>query len=189
LELISDLVDISRLETGLIAPELTSISWDGIMEGCVEVARGVSEPLGIEIVEEIEPDLPDIFASEVRLSQLINNLVSNSARYTPSGGKIYIKAREEGDNILVCVEDEGGGIEPDALPHIFEDFYKGDPESKEGTGLGLSICKRIVDMHHGDIWAESPIPETGKGTRIAFTIPKGAICDLTYWERKEEGES
>jgi len=189
LELISDLVDISRLETGLIAPELTSISWDGIMEGCVEVAKGIAEPEGIEIVEEIEPDLPDIFASEVRLSQLINNLVSNSVRYTPSGGKICIRAREEEDNIMVCVEDEGSGIKPEALPHIFEDFYRGDPESKEGTGLGLSICKRIVEMHHGEIWVESPVPETGIGTRISFTIPKGAICDLTFWERKEEGES
>lgn len=189
LELISDLVDISRLETGLIAPELTSISWDGIMEGCVEVAKGIAEPKGIEIVEEIEPDLPDIFASEVRLSQLINNLVSNAARYTPSGGKIYMKAKEEGENIMVCVEDEGSGIKPEALPHIFEDFYKGDPDSKEGTGLGLSICKRIVEMHHGEIWVESPVPETGIGTRFTFTVPKGAICDLTFWERKEEGES
>jgi signal transduction histidine kinase len=189
LELISDLVDISRLETGLIAPELTSISWDEIMEGCVEVAKGIAEPKGIEIVEEIEPDLPDIFASEVRLSQLINNLVSNAARYTPSGGKIFIKARQEEDNILVCVEDEGSGIKAEALPHIFEDFYKGDPDSKEGTGLGLSICKRIVEMHHGEIRVESPVPETGIGARFTFTVPKGAICDLTYWERKEEGES
>jgi len=189
LELISDLVDISRLETGLIAPELTTISWDEVIAGCVEVARGLAEPKGIEIVEDIQPGLPDIFASEVRLSQLINNLVSNSVRHTPGGGKIHIKAREEEDRILVCVEDEGSGIKPEALPHIFEDFYKGDPDSKEGTGLGLSICRRVVEMHHGEIWAESPVPETGKGTRIAFTIPKGAICDLKYWERKEEGES
>ena len=89
----------------------------------------------------------------------------------------------------VYVEDEGSGIEPGILPNIFDDFFKGDRESREGTGLGLSICKRIVEMHHGRIWAESPPPGREKGTRITFTIPKGAICDLTFWDKQKEEES
>jgi signal transduction histidine kinase len=189
LELISDIVDISRLETGHIAPELTSVSWRQVLENCIEVARGLVEPAGIELVEDIDPDLPEIFASEVRLCQLINNLVSNSVRYTPSGAKICIKAAQRDDDVVVYVEDEGTGIKPEVLPNIFDDFFKGDRESREGTGLGLSICKRIVEMHHGRIWAESPAPGSDRGTRITFTIPKGAICDLTFWEKQKEDRS
>jgi signal transduction histidine kinase len=189
LELISDIVDISRLETGHIAPELATVSWKKVLENCIDVARGLVDSKGIELVEEIEPDLPEIFASEVRLCQLVNNLLSNSVRYTPSGAKIYIKAGQEDDDIVVYVEDEGSGIRPGILPNIFDDFFKGDQESREGTGLGLSICKRIVEMHHGRIWAESPVPGGDKGTRITFTIPKGAICDLTFWEKQKEDRS
>ncbi|RJP27806.1 MAG: GAF domain-containing protein [Actinobacteria bacterium] len=189
LELISDIVDISRLETGHIAPELTTVSWKQVLENCIEVARGLVEPEGIVLVEEIEPDLPEIFASEVRLCQLINNLISNSVRYTPGGARIFIRAGQEEDEIVVQIEDEGSGIEPEIMPNIFDDFFKGDRESREGTGLGLSICKRIVEMHHGRIWAESPAPGKDKGTRITFTIPKGAICDLTFWEKQKEDGS
>ena len=189
LELISDIVDISRLETGHIAPELTTVSWKQALESCIEVARGLAEPKGIELVVAIESDLPEIFASEVRLCQLINNLVSNSVRYTPSGAKILIRAYQDEDDVVVYVEDEGSGIEPAILPDIFDDFFKGDRESREGTGLGLSICKRIVEMHHGRIWAESPAPDRDTGTRITFTIPKGAICDLTFWEKEKEDRS
>jgi signal transduction histidine kinase len=189
LELISDIVDLSKLEAGLIEPELTTVSWEEVLENCVEVARGLSDPMGIELVEEVDPDLPAIFGSEVRLCQLINNLVSNSVRYTPRGGSIRMKALQVDDNVSVCVEDEGEGIRPEILPKIFDDFFKGDPECQEGTGLGLSICKRIVEMHNGRIWAESPVTESGKGTRITFVIPKGAICDLTYWNKQKEEES
>lgn len=189
LELISDLVDISRLESGLIAPELATVSWQEALENCIEVARGLVEHEGIELVEEIESDLPEIFGSEVRLCQLINNLVSNSVRYTPTGAKIYIRVAQKDDDVMVSVEDEGSGIDPDILPKVFDDFIKGDPDSKEGTGLGLSICRRIVEMHHGRIWAESPAPGSDKGTCMTFTIPKGAICDLTYWEKQKEEQS
>ncbi len=189
LELISDIVDISRLETGHIAPELTTVSWKQVLDSCIEVARGLVEPRGIELIEDIDPDLPEIFASEVRLCQLINNLVSNSVRYTPSGAKICLRAYQEEDNIVVHVEDEGCGVKPEILPNIFDDFFKGDSESREGTGLGLSICRRIVEMHHGRIWAESPAPGGERGTRITFTIPKGAICDLTFWEKEKEDRS
>jgi signal transduction histidine kinase len=189
LELISDIVDMSKLEAGLIAPEMETVSWGVVLGNCIEVARGLTDAKGIELVTDIEPDLPEIFGSEVRLCQLINNLVSNAVRYTPGGGKIYLKASREDDDVEVFVEDEGSGIRPEILPKIFDDFFKGDPEARDGTGLGLSICKRIVEMHQGRIWAASPAPGSGAGTRVTFSIPKGAICDLRYPEREKEGES
>lgn len=188
LELISDIVDMSKLEAGLVAPEMETVSWSEVLGNCIEVARGLTDPKGIVLVTDIEPGLPEIFGSEVRLCQLINNLVSNAVRYTPGGGKIYIHASQEDDSVVVYVEDEGSGIRPEILPKIFDDFFKGDPEAREGTGLGLSICQRIVEMHHGKIWAESPAPGSGTGTRVTFCVPKGAICDLKYTEKRKEEE-
>jgi two-component system sensor histidine kinase BaeS len=135
-------------------------------------------PRGIMVTTEIRRPLPEVFASDIRLQQLILNLVSNSVRFTPRGGRITIRAYVENDAVKVSVEDEGSGIAPDQLPHIFEEFYKGDPDSPQGTGLGLSICKRIVDMHRGGIVAESPVPETGKGTRVTFFIPVGVASGI-----------
>ncbi|OFW59967.1 MAG: hypothetical protein A2W01_08660 [Candidatus Solincola sediminis] len=189
LELISDIVDLSRLEAGLIYPELAGVAWKDVLDSCVEVARGLCDPAGILLVKDIEPDLPEIFGSEVRLCQLINNLVSNGVRYTPRDGKIYVRARDVDDSVEVCVEDEGHGIRPEIMPNIFNDFFKGDPECLEGTGLGLSICKRIVQMHNGRIWAESPAPGKDIGTLVTFIIPNGSICNLAFGEaqREEEG--
>jgi signal transduction histidine kinase len=178
MELISDLLELSRIESGQVLTELKQVLWEEILGAAVETAHELAEPRGIVVTSDIRHPLPEVFASDIRLQQLILNLVSNSVRYTPRGGKITVRARLEDDAVVVGVEDEGSGIEADKLPHVFEEFYKGDPDAPEGTGLGLSICKRIVDMHRGEISAESPVPETGKGTRISFSIPVGVTCGL-----------
>jgi len=170
LELISDLLDVSRLETGQMATEMEMTSLQKVLEGCIDTARGIAEPNGIKVVSDIGSDFPQIFASEIRLAQVINNLVSNAVRYTPGGGTIKLRASLKGKKILIEVEDNGSGISKEAMPRIFEDFYRGDRDT-EGTGLGLSICKRAVELHGGRIWAESPVPETGKGTRFSVTLP------------------
>ena len=172
LELISDLLDVSRLETGQMATEMEMTSLQKVLEACVDTARGLAEPNGIKVVSDIEPDFPPIFASEIRLAQVINNLVSNAVRYTPGGGTVAIRARLQDKRILIEVEDDGSGISKEAMPRIFEDFFRGDRET-EGTGLGLSICKRAVELHGGRLWAESPVPGTGSGTRFSFTLPLG----------------
>ena len=178
MELISSLLELSRLESGQVLLELKTVSWEEVLGAAVETAHELAAPKGIVVATEIRRPLPEVFASDIRLQQVILNLVSNSVRFTPRGGRITIRARCENDTVTVSVEDEGTGIEPDKLPHVFEEFYKGDPESPEGTGLGLSICKRIVDMHRGGIWAESPVRETGRGTRFTFSIPVGVTCRL-----------
>jgi signal transduction histidine kinase len=178
MELISDLLELSRIESGQVIAELKTVSWEEVLSAAVEMAHELAEPQGIIVATDIHRPLPEVFASDIRLQQLILNLVSNSVRYTPRGGRITISARLENDAVMVSVQDEGAGIEPDKLPHIFEEFYKGDPESPEGTGLGLSISKRIVDMHRGEIRAESPVPGTGRGTMVTFSIPLGVTCGL-----------
>jgi signal transduction histidine kinase len=188
MELISDLLELSRLESGQVLLELRTVSWDEVLGAAVEMAHELAEPQGINVATEIHHPFPEVFASEIRLQQLILNLVSNSVRFTPRGGTITISARVENDAVVVSVGDEGTGIEPDKIPHIFKEFYKGDPEDPGGTGLGLSICKRIVDVHNGGIWADSPVPETGKGTRVTFSIPVGVTCRMEDRWMLEEGQ-
>jgi signal transduction histidine kinase len=178
MELISDLLELSRLESGQVITELKVVSWEEVLGATVEMAHELAAPESITVTTEIHRPLPEVFASDIRLQQLILNLVSNSVRHTPRGGRITIRAQRENDAVTVEVEDDGAGVAPEHLPHVFKEFYKGDPESPEGTGLGLSICKRIVDMHHGGIFLESPVPATGRGTRASFFIPVGVTCLL-----------
>jgi len=170
LELISDLLDITRLEVGQVTTELRMISLDKVLNECVDTAIALTEPRGIKLSSKLEGEFPEIYGSDIRLAQVLNNLVSNSIRYTPEGGKIEISARRNRDVIEISVEDEGSGIDSKDLPYVFDDFYRAD-QSTEGTGLGLSICKRIVELHGGKIWIESPVRGKGKGTKVTFTIP------------------
>ena len=187
MELISDLLELSRLESGQIITEFKTVAWEEVLGAAIEMAHELASPKGITVTTEIRRPLPEVFASDIRLQQLILNLVSNSVRYTPRGGRISIRAQRDDDAVTVSVSDDGTGIAPEHLPRIFEEFYKGDPESPEGTGLGLSICKRIVDMHHGVIGVESPVPETGMGTRVFFSIPIGVTCLLEErWMLEED---
>jgi signal transduction histidine kinase len=187
MELISDLLELSRLESGQVIKELKVVSWEEVMGAAVEMAHELASPESITVTTEIHRPLPEVFASDIRLQQLILNLVSNSVRHTPRSGRITIRAKREDDTVTVSVEDDGAGVAPQHLPHVFEEFYQGDPESPEGTGLGLSICKRIVDMHHGEIHLESPAPETGVGTLVSFCIPVGVTCLLEErWMLEED---
>jgi signal transduction histidine kinase len=187
MELISDLLELSRLESGQIVTEFKTIAWEEVLGAAVEMAHELASLQGITVATEIHRPLPEVFASDIRLQQLILNLVSNSVRHTPRGGRITIRARRENDAVTVDIEDSGTGIDPGHLPHVFEEFFKGDPESLEGTGLGLSICKRIIDMHHGTIEVTSPVPETGTGTLVSFSIPIGVTCRVEDRYMLEEG--
>lgn len=112
-----------------------------------------------------------VFADRNRLRQILANLLGNAVKFTPSGGKITVSARQEKDQAHFCVEDTGPGIAPAHLVLIFERFYQITPAEqglKEGLGLGLSIVKGLVELHGGRIWVES---EPGKGARFHFTLP------------------
>lgn len=178
MDMITSLLDLSRLESGQVLEEFRPVWLEEVLGAALETAHELAAPKGIQVSAEIKRPLPEIFASDIRLQQLILNLVSNSVRHTPKGGRITISAQRLGDQVIVSVEDEGTGIPPEILPRIFDEFFKGDPDSPEGTGLGLSISKRIVALHGGRIWAESPVPETGKGTRVTFVLPTGLSCPL-----------
>jgi signal transduction histidine kinase len=108
---------------------------------------------------------------KLRLTELFDNLIGNSAKYSSDGGTITIDAKQDKDFVTVSIKDTGIGIAEEQLSHVFDEFYKAD-ESRhdfDSSGLGLSICKRIVEKQGGKIWAESE--GEGKGTTMFFTLP------------------
>jgi len=120
---------------------------------------------------EIEKGLPTVHADEGKLGQVLINLVDNSSKFTPDGGKLRIEAVREGDWCRVSVIDNGIGIKKEDQERIFEQFCRIDsPLDREegGTGLGLTIVRQIVEEHGGRIWVES---EYGRGSRFTFTLP------------------
>ena len=173
LGLISDLLDIPRIETGQIIQEMKEVSLLEVVKGCVDDLGSKATEKGIKLKTELPQSLPAINGSVTRLQQVIANLLDNAINYTPEG-EVTIRVNEKDNDIRVEIMDSGIGIPPEDLPRLFEDFFRGSNVEVKGTGLGLSIAKRIVEAHRGRIWAESPCPETNKGSKLTIALPKGS---------------
>ena len=171
LNLISDLLDIPRIETGQIVQEMKEISLREVVKRSLDDLRNLAKEKGVKLKVELPETLPKIRGSSPRLQQVITNLVDNAINYTPEG-VVTIRVREVGKNMQVEVMDTGIGIPPKDLPRVFDDFFRASNVDKKGTGLGLSIVKRIVETHRGKIWVESPCPESNTGSKFTFTLPK-----------------
>ena len=174
LGLISDLLDIPRIETGQIIQEMKEFSLLPVVKSCVDELSNRVKEKGIKLKAELPQSLPNINGSSARLQQVIANLLDNAISYTPKG-EVTIRVSEKDNDIRVEVMDTGIGIPPEDLPRLFEDFFRGSNVEVKGTGLGLSIAKRIVEAHRGRIWAESPCPETNKGSKFTLALPKGEL--------------
>ena len=165
--LISDLLDVARIETGTLAvvPEPTDVA---TLAG--EARNAFRSGGGSHRVDvELPPDLPWVMADRLRMIQVLGNLLSNAARNSPENSPISVSAAREDVHVAVSVSDEGRGIPAESLPHLFRKFSRIEAGEQAGdTGLGLAICKGIVEAHGGRIWAESDGP--GLGARFTFTI-------------------
>ena len=186
LELISDLLDISRIEGGQIIREVGKVSLSQVVEDSVENVRGLAKEWKIGLKVEMLKSLPQIKASGTRLQQVITNLLTNAIKFTPEKGKVKLRVTEREGDTQVEVLDTGVGISAEDLPKIFDDFYRSNDTEQVGTGLGLSIAKRIVEAHGGRIWAESPNPEDEltRGSKFTFTLPKSLV--VTARKRSEK---
>ncbi len=171
LKLISDLLDIPRIETGQLVQEMETVSLQQVISNCLEEQRNLAREKGLKLEVELPETLPKIRGSSPRLQQVLTNLLNNAVNYT-NEGIITVRVMEMDDRIQVEVMDTGVGIPPQDLPRIFEDFFRASNVDKKGTGLGLSISKRIVEAHGGRIWVESPCPETSVGCKFTFTLDK-----------------
>ena len=169
--LIGDLLDVARIETGTlsVAPGPADVA-DMVDEaGNRFLSGGGRDNLHVDLA----PDLPPVMADRRRVVQVLSNLLSNAAGYSPEGSPIRVSAVREGVHVAVSVADEGRGVSAGLLPHLFRKFSRIDGGDRgsgiEGSGLGLAICKGIVEAHGGRIWAESDGP--GLGARFTFTVP------------------
>jgi signal transduction histidine kinase len=170
LNLISDLLDIPRIETGQLVQEMGQVSLVQVVKTSLVDLRQLAKQKGLKLKTELPQGLPRIRGSAPRLRQVVTNLVNNAINFTPEGS-VTIRVRKKGKEIRVEVLDTGIGIPPQDMPRMFEDFFRGSNVETKGTGLGLSISRRIVEAHGGKIWAESPCSETSKGCKFTFTLP------------------
>jgi len=171
LTLITDLLDIPRIESGQIAQEMKEVSLNETVKRSVEGLDSLARKRGITLKVELPPSSPKVYASNRRLQQVITNLTNNAINYTREGTAL-VRVTDDDSDVRVEVIDTGIGIPPQDLPRLFDDFFRGSNVETKGTGLGLSISKRIIEAHGGKIWAESPCPESNKGTKFTFTLPK-----------------
>jgi two-component system phosphate regulon sensor histidine kinase PhoR len=173
-ELASELLDLSKIESGLINQEREELNLEEVIKEHVSLYLEKAEEKSLDLVHK--PCGKDVFimANRINIEEVLSNLISNAIRYTPHGGKIEVWADETGDCTMIHVADTGLGISPDLLENIFERFYRVKNEKTRyinGTGLGLAIVKSIVESHHGTIKVDSV---EGEGTRFTINLPKTA---------------
>ena len=168
--LISDLLDIGRIETGTLSVTMAPAAVAGLLDQARNtfLSGGGRHTLQIDL----PPDLPWVMADEQRIVQVLNNLISNAAKHSPESSPIRIDACRDDVHVAISVSDRGRGIRPETLPHLFRKYVgdnDGKPTGTAGVGLGLTICKGLVEAHGGRIRAASGGP--GRGTRFTFTVP------------------
>lgn len=166
LQLISDVLDLAKIESGIIELKLVEVD---LRELCKELVVSIRIKVPAEVALCVVPDLPSYImrCDKVRLTQIISNFINNAIKHT-SKGTILLGYEIRRDEIEFSVTDTGDGMSPEVQRHVFDRFYKGN-SFKQGTGLGLSICKSIIEQVGGKIGVES---EIGKGSRFWFTLPR-----------------
>lgn len=166
--MIDDLLDASRLEAGGLSLNRSDVSIPLLTKRLVERFSIQSKKHSLSM--DFSKDFPVILADENRLEQVLSNLISNAIKYSPEG-KIQISGQIRPEQVILCVSDEGPGIDPHDLPHIFDRFYRSTNAVKQtkGAGLGLYLARAIIEVHGGRIWAE---PKPDNGARICFSLPR-----------------
>jgi signal transduction histidine kinase/CheY-like chemotaxis protein len=167
-QLIEDLLDISRIESGRLRLDVQTIDLAEVVHAGVESVRLAADAKGIKLQELAEPRINFVSGDPGRLQQVVWNLASNAVKFTPSGGRIQVQVERINSHVEIVVEDNGEGIDPASLGSVFDRFWQVDElrRTGQGVGLGLSIVKEIVNLHGGTIVAHSE----GRGKGATFTV-------------------
>jgi len=167
-QLVDDLLDISRISTGKLSLKLEPLRIKPLLEQTIGSSQPAAESKGLRLHVKVDED-GVIEADAVRMRQIIGNLLSNAMKFTPRGGLIEVSSHTAGSSATITVRDTGRGIEPSLLPHIFERFRQATSAEAGGLGLGLTIVKHLVEIHGGEIHAESE--GAGKGAVFIVRFP------------------
>jgi len=169
--LVDDLLDLSRIESGRWQPTLSEVDVAAVARESWAALAARAAAHGVELALDIGSGAERVAADPDALRQVLTNLMENSLRYTPAGGRVICMTKRVEDGVAVGIHDDGLGIPREHLPRIFERFYRADASrSREegGTGLGLAIVKHLVEAHGGRVSAES---ERGSGTTVTCVFP------------------
>jgi signal transduction histidine kinase len=186
LDLINDVLDLSKVEAGQVELEVATFSLREALERGVVMVRERATKNGVALSLELAPEVDLVDGDERRVRQVVFNLLSNAVKFTPGGGSVVVSSARVNGEVQVAVTDTGPGIAPEDQERIFEEFQQTDvgAQQREGTGLGLALSKRLVELHGGRIWVES---EPGRGSRFVFTLPleQGTAVDTVLAPRPD----
>ena len=169
LRMVDSLLQFARIESGTIKLRVSLQSVPELLRRIVSSFSTAATKKGISLRVEVEPPSFQGYVDREKIEHIVENLLSNSLKYTDAGGTIELLARRDGTDLIIVVRDTGRGISPENTPHVFERFYRADGSHEiEGTGIGLSLTKELTELHNGKIWLEST---HGVGTTVTVRIP------------------
>jgi len=180
--LVDNLLNVSRIENHRLTISIEPVDMIQLIQQTIEqfMERAKEKNIALGFKKDDSP-LPKVLIDKLRMGEVLNNLLSNAIAYTKDGGKITVWTERKDDLVVTHVQDTGEGIPKESLPHLFTKFFRISgrlEQTTKGTGLGLYISKEIIQMHHGEIWAES---EAGVGSTFSFSLPtesKGLVLDF-----------
>jgi signal transduction histidine kinase/CheY-like chemotaxis protein len=176
LELINEILDLSKIEAGRMELDLGRVDLEQLLRQGIAMVHERADRHAVALQQSVAPDLGAVTGDELKLKQVVLNLLTNAVKFTPDGGTVSLRATRSGDDVRVEVADTGPGVPEHDRARIFEAFQRGDRgarASAEGTGLGLTLSRRIVELHGGRLWLACP-PEGGS----VFTVTLPAARDL-----------
>jgi PAS domain S-box-containing protein len=188
-QLIEDLLDMSRIVAGKLRLEFQQTDLAPVVEGAIEAVRPAAQAKGIQITSVLDVLSGPVSGDAGRLRQIISNLLGNAVKFTPEGGKIEVLLERVNSHAEISVTDNGPGIRPDFLPHVFEQFRQADGSIMRkhgGLGLGLSIVKQLVELHGGEVRAKSA--GEGKGSSFVVLLPLAAVDQAPVAKKCAEDE-
>jgi PAS domain S-box-containing protein len=168
-QLIDDLLDVSRIITGKLRIDVRQVDPNSFVEAAIEAVRPAAEAKGMRMQKIMDTGVVTVSGDPVRLQQVVWNLLANSIKFTPRGGRVQVRLERVNSHIEIAVSDTGVGIPPEFLPHVFDRFRQADQRTTRqhgGMGLGLAIVRHLVELHGGTVRAES----AGEGRGSTFTV-------------------
>ncbi len=191
-QLIEDLLDMSRIESGKLTVKKALVDLTSLVAGACEATRLLAQEKGVELELRLEPEVKMAAGDSVRINQIASNLLSNAIKFTPPKGRVTVSLAQESESAVLTVADNGAGISEDFMPHLFNRFRQADQSTTRrygGLGLGLAIAKHMTELHGGTIEAHSP--GLGKGATFIVRLPMAerSGVGLTWpTPEKERGE-
>ncbi len=188
--LISDILDVSRMDLGKLSLDLDTIDAAELVTSAVSALGGSAREKELDVTVDVASVMNPVVADAARLQQIVWNLMTNAIKFSSRSGRIYVGLLQDAGGLTLTVQDEGLGIKPDFLPHLFDRFTQSDSASNRyhgGLGLGLSIVKQLVELHGGTVTVHSAGP--GQGATFVVTIPVRSSANLRLSSFDESGKA